>query len=145
MEDTQKNFLSEMDLQADDQARLQLMETAKWSKFISITMFVFAGLILIGGVLGGAVMEGVLQQLGTRYNSLLGQGGAVIIIIAVLAAVVFAGMYYFLFSFAQKIKNALLSENTEELNGGLKMLKTFFIISTVLAIAGLLINIVNFF
>ena len=77
MEDTQKNFLSEMDLQADDQAKLQLMEAAKWSKFISITMFVFAGLILIGGVLGGSLMAGALQQLGTRYNSLLGQGGCI--------------------------------------------------------------------
>jgi hypothetical protein len=47
-------------------------------------------------------------------------------------------VYYFLYNFSQKIKTALLTENTADLNAGLKSLKIFFIITTSFAIISLL-------
>lgn len=108
-------------------------------------MFVFAALILLIGLAGNALFSSVFENLGGQYASVFRMGGAVFIVIALLVAVVIAIVYYFLYAFASKIKNAVLSESQEELTDGLKMLKLYFIISTVFAIIALLNNIYSFF
>jgi hypothetical protein len=145
MENLNEDQLTNMDLEMDLEARLQLNEAAKWSKFIAIVMFVACGLILMFGIAGGAALTGVLKKLGGTYQALEGFEGAILIVIIVFAVAVLALIYYFLFNFSQKIKAALLSENTADFNTGLKSLKIFFIISTVFAILGLLNNVYNLF
>jgi hypothetical protein len=143
MENFNQDHLTNMDLEMDREVRLQLNEAAKWSKFISIVMFVASGLILIFGIVGGAALTGVLRKFGRTYDVLGGFDGAVFIAIIAFIAVVLALVYYFLFNFSQKIKTALLSENTADFNAGLKSLKTFFIITTVFAILTLLSTVYN--
>lgn len=143
MENFNQDHLTNMDLEADREVRVQLNETAKWAKFISIVMFIACGLILIFGIIGGAALTGVLRKLGGTYDVLEGFDGAILIMIIVFIVAVLALVYYFLFNFSQKIKMALLSENTADFNAGLKSLKIFFIITTVFAILGLLSNVYN--
>jgi hypothetical protein len=143
MENLNEDQLTNMDLEMDREARLQLNEAAKWSKFIAIVMFIACGLILIFGIAGGAALTGVLRKLGGTYDVLGGFDGAVLIIAIIFIVAVLALVYYFLFDFSQKIKAALLSENTADFNAGLKSLKIFFIITTVFAILGLLSKVYN--
>ncbi len=145
MENLNKDHLTNMDLEMDREVRLQLNETAKWTKFISIVMFIACGLILIFGIAGGAALTGVLRKLGGTYDVLGSFSGAILIIVIVFIIAVLALVYYFLFDFSQKIKTALLSENIADFNAGLKSLKTFFIITTVFAILSLLNNLYNLF
>lgn len=145
MDDLKNNLLSEPELQADEYVKRQFIEAGKWGRFISIVMFVFAVLILLVGLAGGAVFSSIFENLGGQYASLFRMGSAVFIFIALFIAIVIAVVYYFLFAFASKIKNAVLSESPEELTDGLKMLKLYFIISTVFAIIALLNNIYSFF
>jgi hypothetical protein len=145
MENVNEDQLTNMDVEMDREARLQFNEAAKWCKFIAIVMFIACGLILIFGIVGGAALTGVLRKLGGTYTILGGFNGAGLIIIIVFIAAVLALVYYFLFNFSQKIKAALLSENTADFNAGLKSLKIFFIISTVVTLLGLLNNAYNLF
>ena len=145
MENAERDQLTEMDLQMDEVVRLQFNETAKWSKFISIVMFVGCGLLLIVGLVGGAALFTIFKSVGARYGFLDEFSGAIIIMIIVAVVAVLALVYYFLFNFAQKIKAALLTDNVAELNAGLKSLKTFFIITTIFAIISLLNSIWQMF
>lgn len=145
MENLQKDHLRGMDLEIDNQVRQQFYDTARWTKFISIVMFVACGLLLVFGTIGGAALYSVVKKMGAA-SGLLGElSGALFITIILLVTVVLAIVYYFLFNFSRKVKNALLSENAEELNAGLRSLKTFFIITTVFAILSLLNSIASMF
>ncbi len=145
MQNEQTNLLSEMDLQIDGHIKQQFADAAKWSKFISIVMFVVAGLVVLFGILGGSALMTTLKRLGGGYEMLDRFGGPILIIVFLFVAAIIAVTYYFLFNFSNKIKTALLAENTDELNKALVSLKTFFIITTVLSVLSLLIKIYNIF
>ncbi len=139
------DHLIEMDLHMDDDVRQQLYEAGKWTKFISIVMFVACGLLLLVGLLGGASLLSVFRSLGATYGYFGEFGGVVLIAIIVVFVGVLALVYYFLFTFSRKIKTALLTNNTTDLNAGLKSLKIFFIITTVFAMISLLNTISQLF
>ncbi len=139
------DHLIEMDLHMDDDVRQQLYEAGKWTKFISIVMFVACGLLLLVGLLGGASLLSVFRSLGATYGYFGEFGGVVLIAIIVVFVGVLALVYYFLFTFSRKIKTALLTNNTADLNAGLKSLKIFFIITTVFAMISLLNTISQLF
>ena len=145
MENLQNDHLSEMDLQLDGEVRQQLYDAGKWARFISIVMFVACGLMLFFGIVGGAAILSALNKLGSTREFFGELNGTVFLVIVVFVIVAVAVVYYFLFNFARKIKNALISENTAELNAGLKSLKIFFIITTVFAILSLLNSIKEMF
>jgi hypothetical protein len=145
MENFQNDQLMGMDLQADNQVRQQLYESAKWTKFIAIVMFVACGLLLIAGIIGGAALHTVLKRVGGVYDFLENFDTAVIIGAVVIVVAVLVLIYYFLYNFSRKIKSALISENTAEFNAGLKSLKTFLIITTVFATLSLLNSIAQLF
>ncbi len=146
MEDSQNSLLPDMDLKVDDPAKRDLSDAAKWSKIISIIMFVFAGIILLMGIAGSSQLSGsVFRSLGKEYGDIFRYGGTWLFVIVFIVVVVIAVLYYFLFSFSAKMKTALLTEDRAQFNGALKMLKVFFIATTVLAILSLLMNIMNLF
>lgn len=145
MENLEQDHLEELDLHIDNDVRQKLYETAKWSKFISIVMFVACGFMLLFGVLGGTAFLSIFKNMSSDYAFMNEIGGAVIIVVVLIIVAVIGLVYYFLFNFSQKIKAALVSDNTEDLNAGLRSLKIFFIISTVIAIISLLNNIFNLF
>lgn len=145
MDNIEQNHLTELDLNIDADVRQQLNEAAKWTKFISIVMFVICGLLLLIGVLGGAAILTLFERFGTRYNLPGNFGGGLLILVMVIFVGILGVIYYFLFNFSQKIKAALLSDNTTDLNAGLKSLKLFFIITTVFAMLSLLNSILQMF
>ena len=77
MKDIQNDLLPELGLQADEHVKNQLTETAKWSKFISIVMFVCAVFVLMIGALGGALFTGALDRMGGQFGELIRVGGYV--------------------------------------------------------------------
>lgn len=145
MEEPQKDLLSEVDLQADVQVRKKLYESAKWSKTIAIFMFIAAGLVLIGGLAGNFTAGNTLLKAGglSAFLSALGPAALKLIVVAMAGIIVL--VYFFLFRFSAKTKLAVHTENTEALVAGLKSLKIFFIITTVLAALGLINSIIQFF
>lgn len=145
MENTQNDLLSNIDLEIDNPVRQQLYESAKWSRFIAIVMFIAAGLILIAGLAGGAALSGTFRRIGGSYQLFDELTGPLLIILFVVFAGLIVLVYYFLYAFSAKIKNALVAENKQELNAGLKSLKIFFIITTAIAALSLLNTTINLF
>lgn len=110
---------TETGLHITPQSREFLRETAKWAKFIAIMGFIFIGLMVMGGVgvaISGAAFAGV------------GSPGFGIGIS--LMYIVFAGIYFFpvlyLFQFATKTKQALLTNSTPLLTESLEFLKSHY-------------------
>lgn len=145
MENLQNDHLTQLDLELDGPVRQQLNDSAKWTRFISIVMFVACGILLLFGIIGGAALSTVFRKYSDGYGQFGEMGGGIIMLIVVFIAAVMGVIYYFLFNFSNKIKTALISESTSEFNAGLRSLKTFFIITTVFSILALLINIFNLF
>jgi hypothetical protein len=138
MEDLQQDHLTSLDLEIVDQVRQRLNESTKWSKFISIIMFIASALILLFGIVGGAVLTGVFRKIAGGYNVLGELSGGLFIVIIVFVAVLIAVIYYFLYDYSVKVKYALISESTASLNAGLKSLKLFFMLTTIIAVLTLL-------
>ena len=143
MENSTQDHLENVDLQIDNQVRQQLSEAGRWTKFIAIVMFIACGLLLVFGIAGTAALSNIFEKYGRTYRGLLNLDRSFFIVVIILVIAIIALIYYFLFNFSRKIKNALSSDNTTELNTGLKSLKTFFIISTVVAILSLLSSLYN--
>ncbi len=145
MEDQQTDLLTNIDLETDGQVRQQLYASARWTKFIAVAMFIVAGLILIIGIVSSASLGSTLRRFSRQYAIFGGYDGPFLIIVFIVVAVVIAGIYSFLFNFSEKVKKALVAENKQDLNAGLRSLKIFFIVTTVIAILTLLNDIVNLF
>jgi len=145
MENMEDDHLTEMDLRVDADVRQQLQDAGKWTRFISIVMFVGCGLLLMLFIIGGARFLSVFSTLRSAYGFLGEFGFAAIFIVVLIVIAVVALIYYFLFNFSQKIKTALVTENTADLNAGLRSLKIFFIITTVFAMLSLLNTISKLF
>ena len=145
MENSQQDHLEEMGLQLDGDARLQLSVASRWARFIAILVFVGCGLMLVFGLIGGAAIMRAFDRIGS-FNNIFGNfGGTLFIVLILFAVTVICVVYYFLLAFSKKIKDALLSESTADLNAGLRSLKTFFIITTVFAILSLINTLAVFF
>lgn len=145
MENYQQDHLSEMDLQLDGEVRQHFTEAGKWAKFISIVVFIGCALVLVFGIIGGASIVNAFRSVGNIDGILRNFGGQLIIAVIVFVVAVVSFVYYFLFTFSQKMKNALLTESTAQFNAALKSLKIFFIITTVLALLSLVNSIANMF
>ena len=145
MENLEQDHLNSMDLEIDADVRQQFSDAGKWTKFVSIVMFIFCGFILLFGVIGGAAMMTIFQSMEKSFGMLGEFGGGIFIVFIVIIAAAIAIVYYFLFNFSRKMKVALISESIQDFNTGLKSLKTYFIITGVFAILSLLSAVFNLF
>ncbi len=143
MENNENDQLSALDLEVDNEVRQLLIETSKWTKFISLSMFIIGGFVLLFGILGGSLMMGVLGKMDNSFGSLAEFGGGILIAIIVIVVAFFVVVYYFLYKFSTKMKSALTAENVLDMNEAFGSLKLFFIITTVISILSLAYSIFN--
>ena len=144
MDSNSRDHLTDMGLQADNELKQHMYDASKWTKFISITVFIGCAFLLLTVVLGREVLMNLAGRLVSyQIFEVVNVGILFTVMIIVIAFIIF--IYYFLFNFATKIKKGLLSENTELFNGCLKSLKTYFIIVTVLTVIGLINSIFTLF
>lgn len=145
MEQMRTDHLSgENELEIDSHAGRQLSEAAKWARFIAITVFAICGLLLLMVILAASIVENAFDAFGGYGAALSASGnkGALISVIVIIGLIV-SGAYYLLFDFGNKTKVAVSTEDHPKLTGGLKSLRIFFVITTVLSILGLLRSLSN--
>jgi hypothetical protein len=109
-----------------------LLSTAKWAKIVSIINFVFGGLMVILAFSLGAIMSRIPAGLGG--NPLFSAGGVGIfgtILYLIFAALIIVPAY-FLFTFASKTKQAILSDDDANLEIGLHNIKRYFQFNAIL-------------
>jgi hypothetical protein len=144
MNDYKTDQLNNLDIKVDNDIKRQFAEAAKWSKFISVLVFVFAGIFLLVGILASSFIIQALEK-SDRMGALGGLSGAIISVIIVVVVALFSVNYFFLYKFATKIKQALATEDQHALAEALGALKIFFIISSVISVLSILNSIADLF
>ncbi len=145
MENQSTDILSSTDIQMDNEVKLLFNEAAWWSRFISIIVFVLAGMMLVAGVVGSTFLITALSKYNSSFSSIGALGNGVVIAVIIIAVALFSFIYFFLYKFATKIKQAIAAEDQNLMTEALGSLKTFFIISAIFGGLSLILSVVNLF
>lgn len=99
-----------------------LLETAKWTRFLSIVGFVGIGILILFGLLGGTFMANMTSSMpgGTPVSPFF-----LTILYLIMAAIYFAPVYY-LWQFSAKLKTAITSASQYDLDSALEYLKSHY-------------------
>jgi len=122
-----------------------LNTTRKWTMFFAILGFVFLGIMLIVGLLAGSFMsaltskmagvEGVEGMEGVKAAG--GIASVFVFIIQLVVAVIYFFPMFFLFRFSRHTKKAVSNLDANELQSGLKNLKSYVMYIGILVIVTL--------
>jgi len=104
-----------------EDVRSYLYETAKWTKFLSIVGFVFAGITAVGAFGAGAV----LSALGPN-NPLSKIGAAGLTIVYLVFALIEFYPSYLLYKFSASTNQAVLFGDQLSLSDAMHKMKSFF-------------------
>jgi len=136
MDQLPNDFLSsEGELEITQETSDYLIETTKWAKFIAVTFYILTILGILYVLIFGSY---AFRAFGSYRRRALEDYITMAIIVIVICVVVVGVTYYFLLSFANKMRVGLETENIEQVNGGLGALKTHMIIIGILLMLGLL-------
>lgn len=132
MEENLPEFENREELVIKDDAATDLRKAMSWAKFLSIIMFIAAGMMFFFSIACFAF------DLGTWFGSDLmpGAGGLVGFIYLVITAVYFF-LAYFMYQFSVKIKKALAEGNNAALGSGIRNMKYYFQLTGILTIVTL--------
>lgn len=145
MNDYKTDQLSNLDIRVDNEVKTKFAEAAKWSKFISILIFIFAGIMLLVGVLGSAFIIEMFSKINQGFSPYGDIGTGLVITIVILVVALLSVNYFFLYKFATKIKLAISTEDQGAMTEALHALKIFFIISSVVSALSILNSFKDFF
>lgn len=133
-----------LELQIDDVAVPSLKETAKWTKFLSITCIVFIVLMVLCALLASSTIATIFARM-SAYSGDGGMGiaagaltGGIIMGVMLVFAVVLAVVTYFLYAFSTQVRKAVDFNNQPALEKGIASLKNFFMVAGILGILSLL-------
>lgn len=128
MEHEYKSSFDTFELQFTSMAKDYLRETSKWAKFLAIIGFIGIGfLVLIAFAM--FAMGGSMGDMA----AMSGLGAGVGIVYLLLAVLYFFPVMY-LYKFATKAKNALNSNNSQELTDAFENMKSHYKFMGILAI-----------
>jgi hypothetical protein len=143
MNDLKPDQLTHFDVQYDSDAKTSLYNMGRWTRFLTISIFIFSAfffLIVLFVLLGSTAFKQTLSNVWPGIDEMWNAFYFAIVIGTLVVLAIYVSAFYFLYVFSTKIKRGLLSEDTITINGGLKSLKIYFIISTILSAIALLVN-----
>ncbi|MFK8045804.1 MAG: hypothetical protein AB8B72_09925 [Crocinitomicaceae bacterium] len=107
---------------SDSEIKSYLLETAKWSKFLSILGFIGIGFMVIGALFAGVALG---SQVGMRSSGMPFPPALLSLVYLLMALLYFFPIYY-LYNFAVKMKGGLLSGDNSVLRESFKNLKSHY-------------------
>lgn len=140
MERPDDNPLLAAPLRVDAQCCDNLAVASKWTKFVSVSMFVMTGLFALIVIAGASFFLKVISA-NNSASPLTGLNLGVIFGVVVLFALLLIFIYSFLFKFSRRMRNALQSGDSDAFLHAFSSLKIYLIISVIFAAAGMLYNI----
>jgi hypothetical protein len=133
-----------LELQVDQTASKNLSDATRWAKFLSVTGFVCMGLMVIFFIAMQSQIISLLSQVVPGFTD-LGNLKGVLIAAIIIGAGIVCLLMYFLFKGSVLIKKGIETKSQEIFNNGLASLKAYFIMYGILAIIGLISNLVSIF
>ena len=132
-----------LELRVDQTASKNLSDAARWAKFLSITGFICMGLMVIFFMAMQSQITSALSQVIPGFSNIDSVGFLVTVIIIVAGIVCL--LMYFLFRGSILIKKGIETKSQEMFNNGLAALKSYFTMFGIIAIIGLVSNLVSIF
>ena len=114
----------------------------KWTKFISVVMFIMIGIMVLAGIFMGFAMN-LVSSMATQ--SPLPFPGIFFSVFYILMALVYFFPVLYLYRFAQYLGNALSMRSTDELTTALMFLKKHYSFIGVLIIISIVMMVLIFF
>lgn len=113
------------DLQIDASGKAHLSEAATWARFLAIIGFIFLVLMVFYGFWMVTMMDSVMGELGGGIygNDMLSGAGTMIAVLYLVIAIIYFFPLMFTLRFANKMKQALATNDQVVLNDSLKNLK----------------------
>ena len=137
-----ENVAPEAELKITPDVKTNLLSASRWAKFLSITGFVFTGLMVVLAIVfiiaGHAFHEahsGWDMAYNMRYAS--NMSGVVMGFTYLTMAAIYFFPCLFLFRFADKTKNAMLSGTQTSFSAGMSNLKNLYQYMGILTIVGI--------
>jgi hypothetical protein len=93
-------------------AAAYLLETSKWAKFLAIMGFILTGIIVLFALFAGSFMSMMPQS---EMGNMPGGFGAIMTGVYLLLGIIYFFPSWYLFKYAQHLKEALASRNDEVL------------------------------
>ena len=133
----QNENLNLFGLSIDPTSKLHLGEAARWAKFLAIVGFIFIGLFVLMGVFFGSLFSTAMD--GVYGESMASGLGTIASIMYIVMALIFFFPCLFLFRFATKMKEALVTNEQGSLNVSFQNLKAMFRFIGILTVLFLVI------
>jgi hypothetical protein len=133
MEQNEEKSLFEMNMDSTTQSHL--LSISKWTKFISVTGFIIAGLVLLLLVAYGAE---IIKQFSVLFSFGNGDLAGAFIAIVLVVMLIFGFWLYFLFRASTLLKKGLQNRDTAQLADGFKAMRIYFVFSFVISTLSIL-------
>ncbi len=149
MENNFEQNVSRRELQLTEVIKSNLVEAAKWAKFIAIIGFIGTGFMVVVGLFFGTIMGMVSRLEGTETAALPPFFGAIIAVVYILLAFLYFFPIKYLYDFSSKVKRAveltdqdLFSEAMLKLKSHYKYIGILMIVMIGLYIVGIIISVI---
>jgi heme/copper-type cytochrome/quinol oxidase subunit 2 len=120
-----------------------LTETVRWSRFLAIVGIVGLSICLLAFALAGSVILAAVSTLAPGLEALAGLGSAIVIAFFLVIFAVFGFVVYMLYRFSVLTRKAIDQQDQTMLSEGMRCLKIYFVATGIIAILGLLINLLT--
>jgi len=130
-----------LDLQVDQASSKNLLEAARWARFLSIIGFVCMGLLLIFFIAFQNQIANAFAQFIPGVSNSAGFG--ILLAALVITAALVVLLMFFLIRAATLIRRGIETKNQEVFNNGLASLKAYFTMYGILSILGLITTLLN--
>jgi Family of unknown function (DUF5362) len=117
-------------LSIDPVTKSHLSVTASWAKFLAIMGFIFCILVVLAGLFAGTILAKMqtrgVEGFGNNREINTSGFGAIAAVMYIILALLYFFPCLFLFNFAAKMKNALVTNDQNTLNSSFQNLKKTF-------------------
>ena len=141
MENNQQESLFQMHLDYDG-GRI-LNETVRWSRFLAIVGIIVLAICFLAFILAGNVILGAISRLTPGMGSIENMAGTVIIVVVLIFVAIGGFLVYTLYRFSALTRRGVEQQDQVVFSEGMKCLKLYFLVSGVLAVLGLLGNVLS--
>ncbi|MCF3111086.1 DUF5362 domain-containing protein [Niabella sp. CC-SYL272] len=115
-------------LEINDQGKAYIDEASKWARFLGIIGFIALFFIVIAGLVVLMAGSSMMQASGMPLS------GALMGFIYIVMAVLYFFPSFYLYKFGSTARKGIQTENINDLNEGLRYLKSFFRFTGILTI-----------
>lgn len=124
----------------DERSRAYLLETTRWTKFLSIFGFILIGLMLI--------LLLIMLVAGSSFSAYSGELEAVGVVVAVIIMIIFLALYtypvYALWKFTNNMKSGINTNNQEQIVEAFRYQKNMYRFMGILLIIVLAFYLLGF-